>query len=306
MTRSDNKKASIEDLISSYVETGSVWKTARMFGMCGQSVHERLKKAGVIKNCFFSEKEKEKIRGLYIDGFLKGDGKLDKLCKEISRTKTAISAWAKKFGLSKADRQVDDSIKIANSNRISERIKKNGHPRGALGLHHSEQTRNKISIASKMSWKNKTESQKNEKTMKMLKTAEKNGTLYRTRKGTWKAGWREINGDKIYFRSKWEANYAFYLEWLRKIGKIINWKHEPRTFWFEKIMRGCRSYLPDFEIVTESGMVEYHEVKGWFDRRSKTKINRMRIYYPEVRLVIIDKAKYKNIIKKMSGIINFE
>lgn len=43
-------KASDKTLIESYQRTRSVWKTAEEFGMCGQSVHERLKKLGVEMN----------------------------------------------------------------------------------------------------------------------------------------------------------------------------------------------------------------------------------------------------------------
>lgn len=36
-------KATIEDIVSAYRATGSVWKAAKTLGICGQSVHERLK-----------------------------------------------------------------------------------------------------------------------------------------------------------------------------------------------------------------------------------------------------------------------
>lgn len=43
-------KASDKALIASYQRTRSVWKTAEEFGMCGQSVHERLKKLSIEMN----------------------------------------------------------------------------------------------------------------------------------------------------------------------------------------------------------------------------------------------------------------
>ena len=36
------KKATNEDIITAYRETGSVWRAGRRLGMCGQSVWERL------------------------------------------------------------------------------------------------------------------------------------------------------------------------------------------------------------------------------------------------------------------------
>ena len=112
-----------------------------------------------------------------------------------------------------------------------------------------------------------------------------------------------VDGDrKFYMRSKWEFNYACYLNFLLKHGEILSWEHEPDTFWFEKIRRGVRSYLPDFKVVNKSGSIEYHEVKGYMDPKSKTKIKRMAKYYPEVKLVVIDQKAY-NAIKKIKGMI---
>lgn len=41
-----NRKAATEDIVAAYRETGSVWKTAKLLGMAGQSVHERLRAIG--------------------------------------------------------------------------------------------------------------------------------------------------------------------------------------------------------------------------------------------------------------------
>jgi hypothetical protein len=107
-------------------------------------------------------------------------------------------------------------------------------------------------------------------------------------------GWYEIAGTRYFFRSSWEVVYARYLQFLLEKGKIQKWEHEPDTFWFEKIKRGVRSYLPDFK-VTDARGVAYHEVKGWMDPKSVTKIKRMALYYPEVKLIVIQKAEYKPI-----------
>ncbi|WP_145270189.1 PDDEXK family nuclease [Tautonia plasticadhaerens] len=109
----------------------------------------------------------------------------------------------------------------------------------------------------------------------------------------WKAGWREIGGKRNYYRSAWESNYARYLEWLKSLGEIRDWKHEPCTFWFPGIKRGCVSYLPDFLVIERNGEEAYHEVKGWMDARSATKIKRMAKYHPAVRLVVIDARQYR-------------
>lgn len=109
--------------------------------------------------------------------------------------------------------------------------------------------------------------------------------------------------DNVYFRSKWEANYARYLNLLKEKGQVFKWEFEPDTFWFEKIKRGVRSYTPDFKIWDKAdGEFYYVEVKGWMDAKSKTKLKRMKKYHPEVKLVLFDADDYKD-LKKWKRVI---
>jgi len=121
-----------------------------------------------------------------------------------------------------------------------------------------------------------------------------------------KSGWRVVGGKRIFFRSKAEHNYAVYLQFLLEQGEIKSWEHEPKTFWFLNIKRGVRSYLPDFLIVNRDGSEEYHEVKGWMDPKSRTKIKRMAKYYPDVVLRVIDSKWFKNNTKKLSFLSGWE
>lgn len=118
-----------------------------------------------------------------------------------------------------------------------------------------------------------------------------------TRKSVPQSGWWEGRGKRYYMRSKWERNYADWLEFRVRIGEVVDWEYEPRTFWFLEIKRGVRSYKPDFLVRLADGTEEFHELKGWLDPQSKTKIKRMRIYYPEVNLVLIDAKRYKGIMR---------
>lgn len=106
-----------------------------------------------------------------------------------------------------------------------------------------------------------------------------------------------------YFRSTWEANYARYLNWLKKIGEIIDWKFEPDTFEFVPIKKGNRFYTPDFKIFNKDGSYEYHEVKGWMDSDSATKLKRMNKYYPKIKVVVVDQPAYYAIARQVSGFI---
>lgn len=99
-----------------------------------------------------------------------------------------------------------------------------------------------------------------------------------------------IGDRRCYFRSRWEAVYADYLEILRKGGAIKSWEYEPKTFWFEGIKRGTCSYKPDFRVVNSAGTHEWHEVKGWMDPRSLTKLKRMAKYYPGEKIIVRDKT----------------
>jgi len=119
-----------------------------------------------------------------------------------------------------------------------------------------------------------------------------------------KKGWRTVEGRSIFFRSKWEANYGRYLSYLKANSHIRNWFHEPKTFWFEAIKRGTRSYLPDFQIIENNGTTYWVEVKGYMDSKSHTKIKRFRKYYSEEKLILIQGPWFKENNPKMRLLIN--
>jgi hypothetical protein len=99
--------------------------------------------------------------------------------------------------------------------------------------------------------------------------------------------------DPIYFRSSWEYYYAIFLEKLKQEGKIVDWKHEPKCFWFESIKRGVRSYLPDFCVLHLNGTEEWVETKGYFDSKSQTKMKRMAKYYPQIKIRLVGSEWFK-------------
>ena len=190
------------------------------------------------------------------------------------------------------------------SKRVKEWLKTHEHPRGFLGRHHTQHVKDEQSLIAKRYWSNVTEEELGRIKICAMKTRWNNGTYARERpKVSWNGGKREVGGNNIYFRSKWEANYARYLEWLKINGNIQSWEHESEVFWFEGIKRGCVSYLPDFKIMNNDGSIEYHEVKGWMDARSKTKLKRMAKYYPDKKVVVISAKEYKAIEKSVSSLI---
>lgn len=120
-----------------------------------------------------------------------------------------------------------------------------------------------------------------------------------------KRGYYDINGKNIYFRSKWEANYALYLDFLVKQNQIRGWDFEPDTFVFHQIQFGTRSYTPDFRVIENNNKVVYHEVKGYMDSKSKTKLKRMGKYYPEIKLILIERPFYMDLVRKLGKTLNF-
>jgi len=115
--------------------------------------------------------------------------------------------------------------------------------------------------------------------------------------GHCKRGKYDVNGTEIFFRSEWEYKYAMYLDFLKRKKQIVCWEYEPCTFFFEAIKQGTRSYLPDFRITNNDKSQEYHEIKGYMDSKSKTKLNRMKKYYPCEKVILIDGPAYKSIMR---------
>ena len=117
----------------------------------------------------------------------------------------------------------------------------------------------------------------------------------------WRGGKRDDLGG-MFFRSSWEANYARYLNFLVEKNEISGWEYEKDTFDFP-VKRGSKYYTPDFKVFKTDGSHEYHEVKGWMDSKSKTKIKRMGRYYPNETLIIIGKKEYREIEKIFKGML---
>lgn len=112
------------------------------------------------------------------------------------------------------------------------------------------------------------------------------------------------------YRSRSEARYARFLQWLLSLGRIRKWEYEPKTFWFDApagkgrgVRRGVTSYKPDFRVTMIDGSIEWHEVKGWMSPRDRTKHKRFALYYPGETLVVRDAAYMKALQRQLGRII---
>lgn len=258
------------------------------------------------------------------------DGKpieLDALAETLGRHKTNVCRKARELGLSNHRRtrvekidgyypsalprfRTKEELSAYMSSRAKAWIQENGHPRGMLGKRQPpevvEKSRQRL-IAMNQSM---TPEEKREMGRRAARTRiERYGTAgpvnvenpYTRTKG----GKRADLGD-MYFRSAWEANYARYLNWLLENGDIASWEYEADTFIFEGYTRGAMTYRPDFKITEKDGRVVYHEIKGWMDGPSKTRLKRMAKHYPDVEVIVIGEAEYKALRKWASLIPNWE
>jgi len=98
-----------------------------------------------------------------------------------------------------------------------------------------------------------------------------------------KGGYREDLG--IYVRSRMEANVLRYYKFIK-----VRYIYEEKEFEFFKIKRGSRFYKPDVYLPDQGKFIE---IKGWFTASDKTKLRRLKKYYPEefakLEFVIPDK-----------------
>jgi hypothetical protein len=251
--------------------------------------------------------ELEDLRAAYSTARNSVELDLAGMALRLGRSMDAITCKAGRLGLTNASRPGverrkdapkypdDASRRAGQSAAAKQRIARDGHPRHMLGKKHTAETRQVIAEKSAATWAAMSASDRSLHTLGALKAkVARHGSVNPQKaRGSWKAGWRDIGGKRHYFRSRWEANYARYLEWLKIRGDIVDWEYEPETFWFETIKRGVRSYLPDFRVHELNGTKLLHEVKGWMDARSRTTLKRMAKYYPEQKIILIREKEYR-------------
>ena len=247
-----------------------------------------------------------------------------KLIDLLGRSRSAVFLRASRLGVGQRVRKTGrkptpppkhasvEGRNAAIGRATREWIAENGHPRGALGLKHTPEHLEKMHRGAKKAmdamkadpaqmkaWVDKSQATKMRRHGTLGPGLTSTQTYSRTKKG------RRADLNDQYFRSSWEANYARYLNLLISTNIIEKWEYEATTFWFEAIKRGVRSYTPDFLVTRPNGSTYQVEVKGWMDQKSRTKLKRIKKYYPDVELVLVDQKVYKEIEKKLGGAIPY-
>lgn len=296
----------LDDIVAAYNRCGSVHGAGKELGVSHSTVHYWLGKAGLMHpRNDYSEAEREAIVAYYKntpDHIFN----LDVLACELGRPKTNISRFARQHGLTIPTRASRTDVIEQQSARMKQWMADNEHPRGFLGGTHSPEARAAISDGNRLSWitaktfgigvYSDEQRQARSDRMSLLQSSNPPSNPYSRCKSGVRA---DLN---LFVRSGWEANYARYLNWLKERGDITSWRYEPKTFWFDAIKRGVRSYKPDFSVV-ENGKEYFVEVKGWMDDKSKTKLKRMRKYHPDVDIRLVGQKQYKEIADKLGRVI---
>lgn len=206
--------------------------------------------------------------------------------------------------------ETDEERRRAVSERTIRQWKEFGHPRGALGMKHTPEALEKISLASRRHNQARTPEQVAEYARRAVATklerygvasvSFKSSNPYSRARG----GHRQDIG--IYVRSRWEANYARYLNHMKSTGEIQDWEYEPDTFRFHGFNDRPHTYTPDFRVTRTDGGIEYHEVKGWMDQSSKERLHRMATCHPDIHIIVIGEPEYKRIVADWSWLEHWE
>ena len=105
-----------------------------------------------------------------------------------------------------------------------------------------------------------------------------------------KAGIRPDIDSKMYFFSRWEANFARIMNLLK-----IKWIFQPKTFDLNTQKYTPDFYLPDYN--------EYIEIKNFLSEYSLNRDQEFRRLYPKTKLILVLKEDYLKLQKKFSPVI---
>jgi hypothetical protein len=86
--------------------------------------------------------------------------------------------------------------------------------------------------------------------------------------------------------NKFEASYALHLETLKIVGEI-------EAYWFEGLklkLAKATFFTPDFFVMKKDGLLEAHEVKGFWEDDARVKIKVAASLFP-FKFVAITKQK---------------
>jgi hypothetical protein len=145
------------------------------------------------------------------------------------------------------------------------------------GKHHSDESRKVIGIKNKGRICSESLKKKRSENMRGIK----NHRFGKPRTHG-RSIWIELkDGTILHMRSFYEISFA---SWLCEQGK--QWVYEPQTF----ILNNGSAYTPDF---LSDGI--YYEVKGWYSRGDRDKVERFQNTYPDLTLEVVGRTQLKEL-----------
>jgi hypothetical protein len=280
-------KATNEQIIESYKRLGSVWLVAKELGMCGQSVHERIIKLGFIDEDKWTQEQLDFLRASY-NGKEGKPVNLKEIAAKLKRHKTNVSRKARELGLTDYKRTKSDEVKAALSKSTKLWIQQRGHPGGYREL------RMCIGCGKIMELRHSATNKCCSRSCSYKTTRTGENIFSRCKHG------KRLDLDNKFFRSRYEANYARYLNYLIENNRdnVISWQYEPEKFAFKDNGYGIKAYTPDFKVFFSDSHYEYHEVKGWDYPKGIRARELFCKYYPKLTLVLISEDFFNRLHKE--------
>lgn len=284
------KKATDEQLLESYARKGNIWKVADEFGMCGQSVWGRLKKLGIEDKDRWTTLQLKELIAAYSVGNTEPIN-IDVLAAKTGKSKSNVCRKARELGLiTSRTRKKTTEVRQQMSLRTKKWLGENPHPKGAY------KTGKEIRVCPRCN--RFFDVFPSSKQIYCGRNCGTNHSQSQGNQGYAKSGKRSDLGGQ-YFRSRYEANYARYLNFIIQNDKsITRWEFEPETFEFKKIKKGTRFYTPDFKVYFSDGHLEYHEIKGWDYPKGRTARKRFAKYFSHLTLLLINSEWFRAIKKQ--------
>jgi hypothetical protein len=113
------KLATTEQIIEAYKETGSVWKAAKKLGLCGQSVWERLKRAGYsLPGSKWTEDEINELIALA------GHCTLAEIARRLARPYGSIATKMSDMGLTNRIRAANKAVSLRGTGLTAVSVKR--------------------------------------------------------------------------------------------------------------------------------------------------------------------------------------
>lgn len=283
---------SIERLAEAYARLGSVQKVGAEVGLCGQTVHYHLRRAGLNKPKNLMTPTDYDAVWTYYKTTPPAAFSLAVIASRLGRTRQSIARYARELGLTTYSRPMAAHVSAAMREDRKGFWSDRPHPRGMAGKKHTPETLAKVGDTSRRNWVHAKETGTGLMSPEVRAARRARATARAQQRSPGESYSRARRGKRPdigpwFFRSSWEANYARFLQLLERLGKIERWEYEPERFVFP-VTSGPASYLPDFKVWDKEDGVYFVEIKGWYDLKSKQRFGLMHRYRPDVPIRLVD------------------